>query len=170
MSVQTETAQALIQEIRAFRQKIPNLVVPTTKGERKQLASAAAVSADFVERIAVAVEGYPMLVRVGAIEPEKAREMMSYAEAFGPLADELEALAYFVRHSVTSIRSKAGSDALITYALARKLAARPEHADLAVHVADMRRTLGPRGRRKAKQDAPEQPPATTPPPTPPKQS
>lgn len=75
---------------------------------------------------------------------------MSYAEAYAPVAGELEALAKFVRHSVTVARNKAGSEALTTYALAQRLAKRAENADLAPHVDAMRQALGAKSHRKAK--------------------
>ena len=164
MSVHSDAAQARVLEVRAMRQQIPNFVIPTSKGERRKLAPAASVPADFVERISVAVENSPALVRGGATDPGAARDLMSFAEAYAPLADELEALAAFIRHSVTAARNKAGSEALTTYALARRLAKRPEHADLAPHVEDMRRILGPRGpKAKARQKpAPTTPAPTTP--------
>jgi len=167
MSVHNETALAVLEGLKALKQKIPNLVVPVTKGERKKLTQMASVPAEFVERLAVAVETTPRLARAEAIGPEQSRDLMSYAEAFGPVADEFEAMARFLRHSVTAARSKAGSEALITYNLARKLAERPEHADLAPHVADMRRALGPKGRKakakaKAEPSAPSAPPAQPP--------
>jgi hypothetical protein len=81
----------------------------------------------------------------------------------------VEALARVIRHTVTLVRNQAGSDALTTYALAQRLAQRPEHADLIPHVAAMRRSLGARaGNRKPKVKAeqpatPETPvPVTTP--------
>jgi hypothetical protein len=87
-------------------------------------------------------------------------DLTSYAEAYGPVADELEALASFVRHSVTAAKNKVGSEALTTYTLARRLSKRPEMADLIPHVDDMAKALGRKGRggrRKAKSK-----PATTP--------
>jgi hypothetical protein len=164
MSVHSEGAQARVEEIRAMRQKFPNFVIPTSKGERQRLSKAASVPPDFVELNAVAVKNIPSLFRVGAIDPEQARDLMSFAEAYAPVADELEALAAFVRHSVTVARNKAGSDALTTYALARRLAKRPEHAELVPHVDDMRRTLGAKGRKPKVQ--PEPVPAPVPPETP----
>jgi len=170
MSVHNETALAVLEGLKALKQKIPNLVIPVTKDERKRLSAAASVPAEFVERLAVAVETTPRLVRAQALRPDESRDLMSYAEAFGPVADEIEALAGFLRHSVTAARNKAGAEALTTYALAQRLAARPDHADLAPHVADMRRALGPKGlgakgrRAKAKaepSEPPAQPPVTT---------
>ena len=158
MSVHSDAAQTRVEEIRALREKFPNFVIPTTKSERQRLSKAASVPSAFVELTAVAVKNSPLLVRGGAPAPDQTRDLMSYAEAYAPVADELEALATFIRHSVTVARNKAGSDALTTYALARRLAKRPEHAELVPHVDDMRRALGVKGRKAE----PEQQPAPEP--------
>jgi hypothetical protein len=71
---------------------------------------------------------------------------MDYADAYDPVADELEAMAHFIRHSVRVARNEAGSSALTTYALAKRLAKRPETAALAPHVEDIRIALGTRAR------------------------
>jgi hypothetical protein len=177
MSTQTEqnphiqAAQACIEEIRAMRQKIPNFVIPTAKGERRRLINAANVPPEFIELTAVAVKNSAALVRGGGPDPDVFRDLLAFGDAYGPVADELEALAYFVRHSVTSAKNKAGSDALTTYALTQRLAKRPETADLAPQAEAMARALGRRGNRKPKAQpapAPETPgtapsPATAPP-------
>lgn len=152
-------AQTLVEQIRAFRQQIPKLQVPEPGRTRRNLASAASVPPEFIELASVTVRNSAALVRAGA-DPEQSRDLMSYAEAYGPVADELESLAYFVRHSVAAAKNQAGSNALTTYALAQRLARRPETADLAPHVADMRRLLK-RG-RKAKAESPQTPPAPAP--------
>ena len=171
MATHRDEAQERVQEIRALRQQIPNLTIPAAKGDRRRLTRAASVPPDFIELTAVVVKNSAALVRGRGADPAVTRDLMSFAEAYGPVADELEALAHFVRHSVTAARNKAGSDALTTYSLAKRLARRPETADLAPHVDDMRRALGIR--RKSKPQ-PEQPAPTapsvpvTPPATPPK--
>jgi hypothetical protein len=130
------------------------------------------VPPEFVELTAVAVTNSQALVRGGGADPAQTRDHMNKGDAYLPLADELEALALFIRHSSTTAKNKAGSDALTTYELAKRLAKRPEHADLAPHVADMRRALN-RGRKTKSQAAPPptpdptQPPATPSPTTPP---
>ena len=160
MSVHSDAAQARIEEVRALREKIPNLVIPTTKDERRKLAAAASVPPEFVERTAVAVKNSPTLGQVGTTDPEQTRDLMTYAEAYEPLADELEALASFVRHSVIAARNKAGGDALATYVVARRLSRRPQHADLAPHVDDMKRLLGRKGPKpKAAQTSDKSTPA-----------
>jgi hypothetical protein len=75
-------------------------------------------------------------VRGEGITPAESRDLMRYAEAYSPRADELEALGRF---SVNAARNAAGSEALTVYALAQRLAKRREHAGLAPYVADMRR-------------------------------
>ena len=67
---------------------------------------------------------------------------MAYADAYVPLADELEALAQFIRYSTTAARSQAGTEALTTYSLAQRLAKQKRYSHLKPHVADMRRALG----------------------------
>ena len=148
----TDGAQACVEEIRAMRQRIPNFVIPESKGAVRRLVVAASVPSEFIELAAVAVKNSAMLVRGSGTDPVQLRDYMSFAEAYAPVADELEALAHFIRHSVKLARNKAGSDALTTYALAQRLARRPETADLAPHVTDMRNALGTRFRKvKVKQ-------------------
>src|SRR5262245_18963905 len=100
MSVHSDAAQARVEEIRALRQKFPNLVIPASSAERQRLSKAASVPEPFIELTAVAVKNSPSLVRGGATDPEQIRDLMTFAEAYAPVADELEALATFVRHSV----------------------------------------------------------------------
>ena len=153
----TDGAQACVEEIRALRQRIPNFVIPESKAAGQRLGSAASVPKQFIELAAVAVKNSAMLVRGSGADPAQVRDLMSFAEAYAPVADELEALAHFIRHSVTRARNKAGSDALTTYALAQRLAKRPETADLAPHVDDMRRALSVRFRKSGSRQVPSTP-------------
>ena len=165
MATHSENAQARVEEIRAMRQKIPNFVFPTVKGEHRRLTNAASVPPELIELTAVAMKNSAALVRGESTGPDGLRDLLAYADAYAPLADELEALASFVRHSVASAKNKAGSEALTTYALTQRLAKRPETADLAPLAEAMRRALG-RGRKKKVSPAPAPAPGTpnTPPP------
>jgi hypothetical protein len=160
----TEAAQARIQEIRAMRQQIPNFVFPAAAGDGRKLSAAASVPSQFVEMTAVAVKNNVALVRGGGSDPSQSRDLLSYADAYEPVAAELDALAQFVRHSVAAARNKVGTDALTTYALAQRLAKSPETADLVPLVREMRRVLG-RG-RKSKATTPETPEVPGPTPVP----
>lgn len=164
----TDSAQARIEEIRAIVQKIPNFVIPTSKGAGRRLARTASVPKKFVELTAVAVRNNAPLVLPSGQDLAQDQDLTSYAEAYLPVADELEAQAHFVRHSVAVAKSKVGSSALTTYALARVLAKRPETADLLPHVDDMHKALGSRRKSKSKPATPdttEQPSSVTPSPT-----
>jgi len=157
----TETAQACVETLRALRLTIPNFIVPTRQGGSRGLSAGASVPPELIELVLVTVRNCAALVRGGALEPAETRDLMSYAAAFAPVADEIEALAYFVRHSVASAKHKVGIDALTTYALAQRLAKLPETADLAPAVADMRRILASR-RKVAKSTTPAPVPPVTP--------
>jgi hypothetical protein len=150
----TGSAQARVDEIRAMRQLIPNFVIPASTGATRSLSTAASLPEQFIELALIAVRNSPALVRGSSVDPAQIRDLMSFAQAYGPVADELEALAQFIRHSVTTARNTAGSDALTTYALARRLAKRPETAELAPHVNDMRNALATRFRKAKAHPAP----------------
>jgi hypothetical protein len=150
----TDAAQTLVDQVRAMREQIPNFVVPATRGETQRMSAAASVPQAFVELTAVAVTNSSTLVRGGSADPARTRDRMSFARAYDPFADELETLAQFVRHSTTAARNGAGSDALTTYNLAKRLARRPENADLIPVVEDMRRALNHRGGRKSQRHSP----------------
>jgi hypothetical protein len=148
------TAQERVDEIRAMREKIPNFVIPSSKGERQRLTSAASVPPQFVEQVAMTIKNSAKLVAAGAADSDRIRDLMNFAEAYDSVADEFEAMAGFVRHSVTVAKNTAGSYALTTYALAQRLAKRPESADLAPHVDNMRIALGRKGRKAKAQPEP----------------
>ncbi|HEV7485686.1 MAG TPA: hypothetical protein VGQ65_08385 [Thermoanaerobaculia bacterium] len=160
----TATVQERIDEIRAMRQKIPNFTIPESKRAKRVIASGASLPPAFIERAAVAITNSASLVRSGGTDPDGIRDLMSYADAYESLADELEAMASFVRHSVATARNEAGKEALTTYAAAQRLAKLPATADLAPYVADMRIALGKHPRKTKAQPAPA---PTTPAPAPP---
>jgi len=151
----------LIDDIRALKQRVPKFVVPESKKARVAIASAAAVPPLFVDLAALAIRNHEELSRGGGFGLAQIRDRMSYADAYSAVADELEAMALFVRHSVRVAQNEAGSSALTTYALAKRLAKRPESAALAPHVEDMRNALGARGKSRSKKAAPKPAPAGT---------
>ena len=147
-----EAAQARLEELRVWREQIPRFVIPPTSDATKRLSPAASVSPAFIELTNVAVANQKALVREDSLSPSEIRDLVSYADAYGPVADELEALAQFVRHSTTTARNTAGSEALTTYSLAQRLSRKPKYASLVPSVADMRRALG-RGKKLTPEEA-----------------
>ena len=150
-----EAAQSFVDELRLLQQKIPHFVIPTVKGGRRSFARAASLPPEFVELASVARANQPTLSRGTETSPAESRDLMAYADAYEPVAAELEAIAKYVRFSTTAARHKAGYEALTTYATARRLVRRPEHAGLAPHVAALRQAFRKRGKR-AKTDESQQ--------------
>ncbi len=147
----TEAAQARLQELRQSRALIPRFTLPVSPKETQKLSAAASVSPQFVEASASAMANEKALER-SIVTPDEMRDLMSYADAYGPLADEHEAMGQFLRHSINAARNVAGSEALATYHNAKRLAKIPRYAGLAPYVADMRRALGKmRGKETAEQ-------------------
>ncbi|HYK02925.1 MAG TPA: hypothetical protein VE974_14285 [Thermoanaerobaculia bacterium] len=142
----TTTAQERIAELRRWRDQIPHFAIPATPDAMQRLSTAASLPPEFIELTSIATANNKPLVRVEALTPDEIRDLAAYADAYSPLADELEAFAKFVRYSTTAARNTAGNEALTTYALAVRLSKRPRTAYLAPHVADMRRALN-RGRK-----------------------
>jgi hypothetical protein len=136
------TAQERILELQRWRGQIPHFAIPATADATRRLASAASVPPVFVELTNVALANQRVLVRTEGATPTEVRDLLSYADSYSPLADELEALAHFIRYSVTAARNVAGTEALTTYSLAQRLAKQPRYAQLRPYVADMRRALG----------------------------
>ncbi len=69
----TDGAQALVGDVRAMRDRIPNFVIPDSKGASRKLVSAATVPPPFIELTAVAVKNSDRLTREGApIRPSSA--------------------------------------------------------------------------------------------------
>ncbi len=136
-----EAAQERLREVRKAREVIPNFILPVSGKETVRLNSAASVSPQFVESSISAMTNEKALERP-QVTPGEMHDLMAYADAYGPLADEYEAMGQFLRHSVNAARNRAGSEALATYNNAKRLATIPRYAGLAPYVADMRRALG----------------------------
>ena len=141
-----ETAQERVLELRKWREQIPRFAIPETTDATKRLSPAASVSPEFIELTNMALANHTALVRVDGATPAEVRDLVAYAGAYDPLADELEALAQFLRYSTTAARNQAGHEALATYELAKRMAKRPKNAHLKPYIADMRRALG-RGKK-----------------------
>jgi hypothetical protein len=142
-----EEAKLRLQQLREIREEVPHFAIPESRDARRRLSVAASIPSEFIELATVAVASQKGLARTDGASPAEVYDWVGYADAFAPLADELEALAQFVRYSVTVARNKAASESLTTYAVAQRLAKRPENGHLVPHVDDMRRALGDRFRK-----------------------
>ncbi len=134
--------------------RMPSQRWRASTSSRRRLSVAASVPPEFIELASMAVKSHAPLVRGGGQDLDKNSDLKSFAEAYGPLGDELEALTFFVKHSVTKALNTIGSEALTTFALAKRLSKRPESADLIPHVDAMGKALGKRNRKSKSKPAP----------------
>jgi hypothetical protein len=141
-NIHAETAQLRIEELRRWRELIPRFAIPETADATRRLSQAAAIPAVFIELTNVGVANHTALVRADGAPPAEVRDLVAYADAYVPLADEMEAAAQFLRYSTTAARNLAATEALTTYSLAQRLSRQKRYAHLKPHVADMRRALG----------------------------
>jgi len=141
----TEIAATRLEELRAMRAVLPHFVIPADAGATQRLSNVASISPEFVTLTTVVARKAEAL-GVGGPNVARMRERMDFADAYGPVADEFEAIGQLLRYSIAVARNEAGSAALIVYEVTKRLAKLPETAELAPHVADMRRALGIRAR------------------------
>lgn len=143
-------ANLVLQKIRSLRTEIPGFTQPQSAREEQRLIANASVPDEFHETVSVAVGSSPALAAASGVNPDDVRDAIRFSAAYSPVADELEAVAHAVRHTIALRRAAAAQETLAAYDLAKGLARRPESADLVPHIADMRRTLKRSGtRRKA---------------------
>jgi len=147
------TAAEHLERLRALRETIPNFVTSADAKANQRLSYAASVPPEFVELSAVVARKTESL-GVGGPNADRMRDRLAFAAAYGPVADEYDAIARLLRHTVVGARNEAGNAALLVFATTKRLAKRPATSELAPHVADLTRLLGVRARRtKARLDA-----------------
>ena len=142
------SANALLTEIRAIREKIPGFAVAPNKTAAQRLVANAGLDDAFLETVCVAVQSSPSLQAASNCDVNEIREAIRFAAAYGAVADELESLASAVRFTINSRRSAAGQECLAAYDLAKGLARKPAGANLVPHIADMKRDMNRGGNRK----------------------
>jgi hypothetical protein len=96
-----ETAGTMLGTIRGLREQIPFFTIPETTDANRKLGRAANVPPELIDLTGAALKTNPELLRKDGADPKMLRDLMTFASAYSPVADELEALAQFVRHSVT---------------------------------------------------------------------
>jgi hypothetical protein len=150
-----DAAHALLGKVAALRQELPTFPFPVVPGTRQRMNTMKQIPPEFMEQSNVAIKTRPELKR-GEVDPDELRNILQSALAYEPVADALEALAAELRTNTDTARHKAGTEALITYSVAQRLAKRPEYSDLVPIVQAMRRALRIPARlrkaRKAKKD------------------
>ena len=112
------------------------------------------VSTEFLLSAIAAVDQTPDLEGLHKLEVAEGRDTLQFIDAYRPVVDRVMAFANALQFTMRARRATLTTAALQIYALAKDLARDPNGADAAVHVANMKRDLGPRGRVARR--APEQ--------------
>jgi hypothetical protein len=159
LAASAEGAKSTLDVLNGFRAAIPVFPFQITPGERRRLNNLKSVPPEFMEQSNTAMTTEVVLARGGA-DPDQLRDFVRYGSAYAPVADAAEMLAQELRESVDSAYAKAGSEALTTYTLARRLARRTDTARLRPLVELMRRTLGRTTKPRKPAEEPAPAPAT----------
>lgn len=125
------------------------------------------VPPQFVDTTISIVEQTPELQALKKLDTKATRDALQFYQAFRPVFDKVIAVAQALKDTMDTGFANAAADSFQMYAILKALArdAGAGSAALVVHVKNLRRDLGRRG-RPAKVDKPEETPAT--PGTPPK--
>ena len=146
ISSPTAAARSVIEKIRAVQESIPDFQ-PATANSGRHLVPTATLPNTFIEAACAAVDASPELRSAVKVNPDEARESLAFSMAFEPAAEEAEALARGIRHTIAVRRARAGDAALHTYDVAKSLARRGDGANLTPHVTAMKHGLGRGGKR-----------------------
>jgi hypothetical protein len=106
------------------------------------------VPTEFLATAIAAVEQTPELDAVGKLNVVAARDTLQFIEAFRPIHDKIVSVANRLKFTLNSRRATLAADSLQIYNIAKGVARDPASADVAAHVANMKRDLGRRGRPK----------------------
>lgn len=133
---------------------IPDLRTPHP-ATAKKVRGARTVSREAVLSIIAMVEASPALRDQDILDTARAHEVLEYDDGFRVLDERLMRLREQVRYTVEARWAEVVGDAMAVYYIASRLARDPRHADLAQHVATIRRHLGRRNTKKDKDPKPE---------------
>lgn len=148
-------ARDVLQKLRDLREAIPGFTPESNEGRNSPIRPKASLPNEFLMAASAAVDSSNALKLATQFDTESVREAVDFTQAFESVADEAEAFAKGIRHTIAIRRAAAANDALQAYDIAKGLARKPEGASLASHITDMRRTLGRAGhKRKAKSGGP----------------
>lgn len=111
---------------------------PTTAG---RVRGSRTVSPEFLSSMIASADAVPQF-RAFGFDPEKGRLALQSKEALRIIAERVAMLLASVNYTMESRWAEAVTDALAAYSLASRQAEKPRNAELAAHVATLRRHLG----------------------------
>lgn len=132
----------LCAQIDAIAERIPTRNAgPFMEG---RMRASRTVSREFIASMAFVVEHTASLAALGTFDSQNARAMLQFTSAFRVFTDRVAVLLTSVNHTLESWRTEVAEEAIQTYAIAKGMARDPGSAELAGHVANLRRDLGRR--------------------------
>jgi len=158
----------LVAQLRAIRAVIPDYTQLALSAERSLRPVAAGTDPDFVQASINSVGANDNVQQAIGRTPEDLRQETADAQSWTSVEDEAAALLKGIATANLVRRHRIGTTALAVYAISRRLAKQPEHANLLPHVATMKRLNRFGVRKRAKTPAnPAPKPEPTPSPEPP---
>jgi hypothetical protein len=113
-----------------------------------RVRGARTVPREFVVSLAAAAERRPDLPVLGQFDSAKARSVLESADAMRVVAQRTAMLLASLNYTIEAQWANVVSDAMSTFSVAGIVAKRPQEAELAAEVENLRRQLGRKGRRK----------------------
>jgi hypothetical protein len=121
--------------------------LPGSKSATRRLNPLASVPIEFIALMLSAARNHRSIAVTTGETPEEIEDLLHFARAYEIFTAELRAMTGASAHTVALAHSKVALWALHTYAVAKRMARRPEGADLVSLIPAWREALG-RGRRK----------------------
>ncbi|HUP58845.1 MAG TPA: hypothetical protein VNA69_00345 [Thermoanaerobaculia bacterium] len=152
--------EELVRHLRALRERIPTLdPAPAPAALRRRLSH---VDADFVQAAISAAGTSEVVEKALGRTDEDLRADVEVSGRWTAVADELRKLLQSVLATNTVRRQRIGLAALQTYKICQQLARDDNHAELTVHINEMKRLnkFGRVRRRPAPAPQPETAPLT----------
>jgi hypothetical protein len=147
-----EVAAKFVAALDLIAALIPDLRTPHP-ATAKKVRGARTVPREAILSIVAMVESSSVLQSMNLLDTGRAHEVLEYDDNFRVLDERLERLRAQVRYTTEARWAEIASQAMDAYALARRLAKEPRYADLAAHLATIRRHLDRTNGKKEKKKA-----------------
>jgi hypothetical protein len=136
-----EVATKIVAALDVIAALIPDLRTPHPRTARK-VRGARTVSREAVASIVAMVESSHALQEMNLLDTARGHEVLELDDNFRILDERLERLRAQVRYTVEARWAELVSKSMDAYYMANRLAKDPRYADLAAHLATIRRHLG----------------------------
>lgn len=147
-----EVSTKVVAALELLAALIPDLRMPHP-ATAAEVRGARTVSREAILSIVAMVESSHELQGMHLLNTGRAHEVLEFDDGYHVLDEQLERLRRQVRYTVEARWAELVSEAMNAYHMAKRLAKKPQHADLAEHIRTIASHLGRRnaatGKRKA---------------------